>query len=142
MSAFGLEDDEAPVEALAIVGPKPLRKTGVDAIREVEDRLLMKAMGQVENALSWDEIDFGTLEPPAEWVAELGEVEAKRRLRAAQAAQMSSGESPVGLKHAKDLLLGVVKARAAEKAGPRSLNVVVGHIDFVLPDFPRLRVDK
>ena len=131
----GIEDD-APA---AIVVAKP---TGMDAIREVEDRLLLRAIGQTEDSLCWADVDIGTAEPPQEWVDELGQKGAMRRLRVVQAAQMSAKESPVGLKHSKEILVSVIKARATEKAAPKHLNIQIGHMDFALPNYPTIKVER
>ena len=136
-SAITAPDDES----MAIVEPKDAPTTAIDRIREIEDRLMLKAATQVENALAWDEIDMGA-ECPAEWIELYGAEGAKRRYRAAQAAQMSNKEAPAGLKLSTTYLVVSMKARATEKAAPRTLNVVVGHIVFQLPDIPRQKVDK
>ncbi len=127
--------------SISIVEAKDSPTTAIDRIREVEDRLILKAATQVENALAWDEIDLGA-EMPAEWVEQYGVEGAKRRFRAAQAAQMSNKEAPAGLKLSASYLVGAMKARATEKAAPKHLHFTVGHLDFQLPDFPRQKVDK
>lgn len=126
-------------EVMAIVEPKPAPlatagKAAIDRIREVEDRLLSKSLQQIERALDWDSLNGDEREPPPGWTPE--------QFRVARAAMMSAKDAPVGLKMAQNIAIGIVKARATEKAAPRNLNIQIANMDFKLPDFPKLKVDK
>jgi hypothetical protein len=93
-------------------------------LKDIEDQLLVSSLSIVRDALAFEEIDPNTTEPPEHWVQELGPEGAEKRFRMAQAAWLNAKEAPVGLKLAKELGLGIIKARSTESAGAR-LNVAV-----------------
>jgi hypothetical protein len=137
-----LEDETVPTVKAEIVpvAPAPLAEP-IDTLRAIEDRVLTKALRVVEDGLAWADIDIGEKGIPDEWIRECGSlVEAKKRQRAAHAAQCGPKEAPVGLKLAKEVFVGVVKARATERAAPKQLNLIVGKMDFQLPSFPKVKV--
>lgn len=113
-----------------------------ESLRTVEDKILTKAMTVVQDALHFADIDMGTEVCPAEWIDDIGPEAAARRYRAATWAQLNQKEAPVGLKYAKEVLVGIVKARATEKQEPRKLNIAITKIDFQLPEFPSQAVDR
>ena len=88
-----------------------------DRIRHVEDSILEKAQGIVEDAL-----DFAEFNPEddkegviALWTNEMGDRRAaERRYRIASAAWNSATHAPVGLKMAQETMTGIIKARSKE----------------------------
>jgi len=117
-------------------------RTPEDGLREIEDRVLARTLGIVEDFLHFGDIPLGSQDVPAEWQDELGPERAERRHRLASWAQMGTKDAPVGLKYTKEILVGIVKARATEKAEPKTLNLAITKIDFCLPEFPKTRVER
>lgn len=111
-------------------------------LREVENRVLKKSLEIVDDFLHFGDIEMGSTEVPEEWQDELGPEAAARRHRLATWAQLGAKEAPVGLKYTKEILVGIVKARATEKAEPKRLNIAITKIDFQLPEFPSTKVDR
>lgn len=120
-----LVDERAP--SLAIHAAAPLA-TEVDPqrarLRNIEDQLLRSSLSIVRDSLAFEEIDPEATEPPEHWVEELGMEGAIKRLRLAKAAWLNAKEAPVGAKMAKEVAMGIIKARSTETAGAR-LNVAV-----------------
>lgn len=111
-------------------------------IRAVEDEIYTEAAATVRDVLRFKDIDPSQQKCPPEWIAELGEAEADKRLRMARSGWLPSKEAPVGLKLAQDTLIGFAKARAAEKQGPRTLNIAYVQLSAPLPEFEELEVDQ
>lgn len=124
------------VAAAALVGVPQ----GMEGIRAVENRVLEKAMTIVESVLDFREIDPAMEHPPPDWFEKYGD-QAENRFRLARAGWMKGSEAPVGVKVAYNVLVGVVKARATEKAPPR-LNIETVQMQIVLPSFPEREVDR
>lgn len=95
----------------------------MERVRALEDSLLEENLGIVADAAKFNQIDPGQEQLPHEWLLELGSVKARERMRVAQAAWLPVKDAPVGLKMAQGIALGIIKARAVEKAAPRTLNV-------------------
>lgn len=119
-------DERAP--GLAIATDVPLAQNQKDAanllLRGIEDDLLRTSLTTVRDALMFQDIPEDCPAPPAEWVAELGEAGAEKRLRLALAAWRNAKEAPVGLKMAKEVAMGIIKARSTEASAAR-MNVAV-----------------
>lgn len=95
-------------------------------IRNIEDNVLKKALFIVDAALSFQEIDPAKpKEIPRTWVDELGLDVAKERHRVALESWRNQKECAVGLKIGQMTAMGIIKARAAEKAADRPLNIGV-----------------
>jgi hypothetical protein len=92
-------------------------------LRGLEDDIHRRALVCLDDVSRWVEIDPAWTEPPAEWVAEIGQERAEQRLRVAKSAWMSAKEAPVGIAVAKSFAVGIAKARATEKGGGGSLSV-------------------
>jgi len=130
-------------EKLQKVRPAEIvESTTEDGLREVENRVLKKALGIVDDFLHFGDIPMGLLDVPTEWQDEIGPEAAARRHRLATWAQMPTADAPVGLKYTKEILVGIVKARATEKAEPKRLNIAITKIEFQLPNFPTTKVDR
>lgn len=105
-------DDLEPETAL--VPRKNSEERQVDKLRAREDRILDKALATVEDISGARDIDDnhdGSI--PQEWIAEVGPVEAGKRLRVATDARRNKKEAPVYLEHTKAVALGILKAREA-----------------------------
>lgn len=149
-SVCGPERDA--IGALSTVKPAQLVKTRADRIADIEEELHEEAATILKDAMHFMDVEPGPLDPetgerlppqpPAAWVAELGEEGAKRRLRTAQHALSSSKDAPVGLKLAKDALVGMAKVKAVKNAPARTLNMIVVNMTAVLPEFEELEVDR
>jgi hypothetical protein len=133
--------DDLPSAAVTIPPRKP-QATSALAIRAVEDEIYVESVTTVRDALRFNEIDHEWTEPPVEWVAELGEHEAKKRFRLARYGCMPGKDVPFGLKLAQDTLVGIAKARATEKAGPKTLNMIYVKISAPMPEFEEVEVDQ
>lgn len=133
--------EDLPTSALAEC-PKLVPATPHQMIRAVEDEIYVEAAATVRDTLRFRDIDPEWTEPPLEWITELGEKEAMKRFRMARYGCMPSKDAPVGLKLAQDTLVGFAKVRAAEKAGPRTLNMVVVQMSAPMPEFGEVEVDS
>lgn len=111
-----------------------------EALRAIENRVLDKAMNIVEATLDFREVDPAVEEPPPEWFEKYGD-QAIQRYRLARAGWMKPSEAPVGMKVAYNVLVGVVKARATEKAPPK-LNIQLVQMQVNLPTFPEQEVEQ
>lgn len=140
--------DEAPppvalVPEVVESAPKALtkREKTENQLRRLEDDLLRQNMTIIADAGYFREIDPDMEEPPKEWILELGKRGAKNRLRMAKAAWLNAKEAPVGLAVAKSVMTGIIKARAAEKDAPRSLNIAVA-VNMSLPKLEIVEVEE
>ncbi len=132
--------EDLPSSALAEV-PKATPAASHQIIKAVEDEIFIEAAHTVRDVLRFKDIDPSMEEPPLEWVGELGEAEAMKRFRMAQAGWLPGSKAPVGLKLAQDTLVGFAKVRAAEKQGPRTLNMVVVKMSAPMPEFEEIEVE-
>ncbi len=123
------------------------------ALRETEDEILEQSMAVVEGAMGMLEVDpsvvdeDGNVAMPKVWVdkvksGEMSKHEAQKRLRAAIYALQPGKDAPVGLKIALDIFTGIAKARAVEKGGPKSLNMVMVQMTAPMPIFDSMDVDE
>lgn len=126
-----VEWDEVPLDVVdtdkAELAPKGRNMSKAEQrdlqLRSLEDDMLSGALEVVGGAIDFVELDPADPVKPEGW--------SDRRFRAALAGLENAKESPVGLKVATQFAVGAIKARAAEKAGARSLNVNV--INFQAP---------
>ena len=138
-----VHEEEAVVLAAPARPPSRSEENGAE-LRSIEHELLVSGMGVVGGG-----IDFVHLDPenptvmPEGWEEEFGFEGARLRLRAAQAGLMSAKEAPVGMKMAMQVVTGIVKARAVEKTGARSLNVAVVKLTIRSPlPYEEVEVDE
>lgn len=155
-----LEEDSAAstsppplVEVLTSVVPAPqvtgqllTREEQVDShLRELENNLLENALTQLNAAQKWAEV-LVELDPedvkqiPQKWIDELGEEKAREQYRIARAASMPSAKAPAQVKENAKLAVGILKARAHEKTGPRILNLNLVEMPNVVLKFPEQEV--
>jgi hypothetical protein len=142
-----LEDDEPELPAPAGTQlPAPL-KTEQEQIQEqllsIQDEIYRESMEVMGDQIAFREIDPSAKGPPQEWIDKYGFERAQRRFRVASAAWLDTKTAPVALKHITQVSLGIIKARATEKAAPRSLNIAVfmTRADAPEPEFPVIEVE-
>jgi hypothetical protein len=134
-----LDDDVGGAPLVPAPGPaivKPSR------LRDIEEEIHEEAATVLRDALAFSEIGPEDKEPPFEWVKAFGMEKAWRRFKTAQYALLTPKEAPIGLRIAKDTVLGMARVRAHEKAGPKTLNMVVVQMSGTLPKFDEVEVDK
>jgi hypothetical protein len=129
-------------EEVVPAAPAPLARSRADRIAQVEEEVHAEAATIIRDALCFMKVDPDTVEPPETWVKELGAEGAMQRLRTAQMANLSPKEAPIGLRLAKDTLVGMSKAKAASKKPATTLNMVVVNMAGPLPQYPRREVLK
>jgi hypothetical protein len=147
MAVLDLED--LPDVFEGVVMPAPLVKSDSlppalqarEEIARLEDKILQEASTAVLDGLMFAKLPPDAKEPLPEWVEELGEKKAWDRFWAARYNQMNNKEAPVGTKHAVLVHTGITRARAAEKGGPKILNV--GKIFLTVPQtqFPEQEIE-
>lgn len=102
------------------------REKQQERLREVEDEILADSFTVVGAAINFCELDPENIdEIPPEWIEKYGEKTARERHRVAKSAWLSAKNAPVGIKAAMQTSLGIVKARATEKASPKSLSMTL-----------------
>jgi hypothetical protein len=94
-------------------------------LRAMEDRLLNESLSVVADALKFAHLPEDAEGPLPEWVDEVGVEAAERRFRVAKAAQQPAAKAPMGIRLAANLAVGIIKARATEKTGDKTMNIAV-----------------
>lgn len=94
------------------------KEMSLDRIKKAEDELFEKSLYATNRALEYGDIPTDSVGPTKEWINKYGEKEAWRRFRFVKAAQLDSKACPVGVKIAQAVVVGIVRARAVEKATP------------------------
>lgn len=134
------EDDQKV--GLAQVLPRPQQlATQLEHLQQLQDQLLQRSLQVLDASVRFAEVEADTTEPPAAWVDELGEVGAQLRLRVARASWMSVKESPVGIKVAANLAVGILRAKAVENAAPRILHLEVVQMTAPMPQFVEQEIE-
>ncbi len=113
-----------------------------EKLKELENELFHENMAIMRDVACFRDIEPDCEHPPDNWVMELGMAGAQKRLRVAKAAWMSSKDAPVALNVSKSILMGIIKARATEKAGPRSLNVAMVHMAAPQQEFEERELEE
>lgn len=140
----------APVQArpedqgskLAEIVPAPIRAVSQHArLERIQDDLLERSLAVVDGSVSFADIEPGALEPPPEWIEQYGHEGAMRRLRVARASWMNAKEAPVGIKVAAQVAVGILRAKAQEKSGPKTLNIAVVQMTAPLPQFEEREIE-
>lgn len=144
------EDLEPPVPVLSKAPKRQLtvRERQLDYLRETEDQVYLEALEVVQGSMGMLEINPEDAKAiPECWKAmvlsgEMTQHEALKRTRAASYALMPGKDAPVGLKIAQDITTGIAKARAVEKGGPRSLNILMVKMTAPAPMFASMEEDE
>lgn len=113
-----------------------------EKLRGLEDDLLEHSLEVVGGTCSFAELDPEKFEEiPQHWIDELGEEAANRKHRLARAGWLPAKEAPVAITTATKIVTGIVRARATEKAGPKSLNMNIVQLSAPLPEFDVVDVE-
>lgn len=137
----GLPDDSGAAELVQVTQEAVARRElsaeeqRIERLRNIEDQLLEENLQIVGDAAKFRKIDPGQDQLPVEWLLELGAEGARERMRVAQAAWLPVKDAPIALKMAQSVALGIIKARATEKAAPRTLNVAFVQLPAPRQDF-------
>ncbi len=110
----------------------------LDLIKAAEDRVLAQSLDILEglmdfSALGFDEsgrVDENSI--PFEWRL-LSDQEKARKIRLARFGALPSADIPHGAKLAHATAMGIIKARAHEKSGPKTLNLEVSTVPPLAP---------
>jgi hypothetical protein len=114
-----------------------------EVLRTVQDDLFAESMRVTRDMLAFREIAPDATEPPIEWIAELGEKEARKRFNVARAAWLPGNAAPIGFKHATTMAVGIIRAKATEKSAPQNLNVMVVQLtEQPMMKYPEMEVEK
>lgn len=112
----------------------------------IKNRLFADSMQVIGDTLRARDVDVTLqrdLDPAFErMVDDLGEEEAQKAYRVAVAGWNTAADAPVFVKVATNIAVGIMKANAAEKGGPKVLNV--GKVMVVadsIPQFEEREVD-
>lgn len=95
-------------------------------IEELENEIFERAVGVVNAALSFTEVSPTQMEPPAEWVAELGYEAAKQKLEIAKMSYLPQSLAPNGFKLAAQVATAISRGRGYRaKITQNNLNVKI-----------------
>jgi len=93
---------------------------------ELEDEVFVEASGIVSAALAFHEVSPEQRDPPPEWVQQLGEEAARRKLQLAKLMWMKRADMPGGVELASKLLVGIARGRGHRgKVTIRELNATI-----------------
>lgn len=131
-------------EPAPLAKPEPIKllpkQERLDRLRDLENQLLERSLNVVSDALYFRDIEPGQKEPPPDW-GDMDPDEKIKRLRMANAAWLNKKEAPVGIELSKQVAVGIIRARATEKAAPKTLNVAVIQMSAPLPQFEVVEVE-
>ncbi len=94
-------------------------------IRGLENELLEECIVVSRDTLRAKEIDISAEGPPDEWIQEMGLERASEAFRCAQAGWSTKQKAPIFLQIAAALGVGIMKSRATEKTGSRTINATI-----------------
>lgn len=131
--------DEAPI---VLVEPSKM-ELNHRWLAKKQQAIFEQASRVTEDTLLFRDLDPAADAPPEKWVSELGTDEAWKRFRVARSAWMSAKEAPVGIKVAKELVIGISKALGDSAQAPRIINMqkVTVHTGPA-PEFPIIEVEQ
>ena len=122
------------------------RREQEEMLAGIKNRLFADSMQVIGDTLRARDVDVTLqrdLDPAFErMVNDLGEEEAQKAYRVAVAGWNTAADAPVFVKVATNIAVGIMKANAAEKGGPKVLNV--GKVMVVadsIPQFEEREVD-
>ena len=100
----------------------------LESLRVAEDKLLVQCLDIVEGALNFSELGFGGDSDdaviPEAWKLLTPEQKA-RKIKLAQYGCLKSQDAPFGMKAAFATATAIIKARATENSGAKTLNLEV-----------------
>lgn len=137
------ENDPNPPPPLAKVEKPEIEPAKHRWLQKTQERVFNKSAQVLEASLAFIDIDPADELPPADWIVELGQKEALKKWRVARAAWMNAKEAPVGIKIAKECVVGISKALGADAQAPKILNMQAVQINLgPAPEFPKVRIDR
>jgi hypothetical protein len=113
-----------------------------EKLRVLEDELLEQSLEVVGGTCSFAELDPEKFDKiPQKWVDDMGMEKAAKFHRLAKAGWLPAKDAPVAITTATKVVSSIVRARATEKAGPKSLNMNIVQLSAPLPDFEVVDVE-
>lgn len=114
-----------------------------ERLKTIEDNLYENSLAVVNGACEFAELDIDNIDAvPQKWIDEMGLEKAKRRHRLAKVGWMRSSDAPVAINTATKIVVGIVRARATEKAGPRQLNLNMITMTIPPPEYGVIDVES
>lgn len=110
----------------------------LDQIKVAEDRVLAQSLDILEGLMDFSLLGFDEMGQvdensiPFEWRL-LSDHEKARKIRLARFGALPSADIPHGAKLAHATAMGIIKARAHEKSGPKTLNLEVSTFPTLAP---------
>lgn len=103
------------------------KSSAIESIKLAEDRLFTDALEIIQPYMKFAELGFdeqtGEVDSiPFEWEG-LPEEEKKKKIRLAKAGWMNSSDTPHAVKMAHATIIGIIKAKATEQSGSKTLNI-------------------
>ena len=137
---WGFPDPVADALAASAVPDPKLARSREEFITNIEHQVHKEAAGIVSDALHFADIDPDDDDPPQAWIDELGVEGARKRLRTAKYALQTPKEAPIGLRIAKDTMVGMSKAKAGKKGPSHVLNMLVVKMTGPVPQYEELEI--
>lgn len=132
-----------PYEGKLVV-PEP-KEDQLAVCRELQNEVFHEALQVLDGALRFADLEDSELEdgsePPNEWIKEMGLKRARRAHRLAKAANLPEKLAPAGIKVATNVMLGCLRAQAAEKSTSNTLNVAFVNMSIAEKKLPELEVE-
>ena len=116
-----------------------------DILKGLQDRIFKSSL-----QIGVDVFDFNAIDPQLkmeedpvfkQWVEDFGDPEARRKYRVAAAGWLPSKEAPMAISEATKMAVGIIKARAVEKGGARTINVGKLFMAGEIPSLPEREVE-
>ena len=139
--------DDAPAEIVLAPTVELSRAEKADAALDtIQDSIFRESLQVVDDGLHFADIEPDMLKeggkPPPEWVEELGQKGAERRMRVAGYCLAPKKDAPMGISLAASTVAAISNARARSNQGPKTLNVQFVQISEPLPVLEVMEVDK
>lgn len=140
--ATARDEDEAKAELVQVMPPQEAILLQNERLQRVQDELLARSLSVADASVRFAEVDPESVGPPQEWIDEVGLQAATVRWRIARASWLSVKESPVGIKVATSMAIGILRAKAQVESAPRVLHMEVVHMTAPLPQFPEQEIER
>lgn len=141
-----VEDEPAATKVLVTVPKREMSIQEVqnERLHQMENEMLEECLEVVHSVAEFAEVDPDSLEEvPADLIASVGLKAAEKIHRLRKYGLMSAKEAPVGIKIAAQMATGIMRARATEKGGNKSLNINVVQFAVPVPDqYEEVEVDN
>lgn len=107
--------------------------------QQLQDEIEEENLRVVRDVAMAQDIDPDEDAPPEEWVKKYGAKEAERKFRVAKAGW--SNKTPNFIRQARDITVGIAKAKALSKGPDRSLNAGVVAVNMPIQNMNVIIVD-